>query len=292
MPEPEVLTVEQQEAESAAALETQRLADESAAASAAAGETVKTPEEQAAEQEKRKGGVQRRINELVRKAATAEARAEYFEKVALGKAAETKPATDEAKPMPEAADFETTEEFLRATATWSKEEAKREVRAEMEEKTKADSQKSEQDTQAQVWQEKESATQEKHADYEDVTAAAMETFRQLNTQACHAVAHAIQVSDAGPELLYHFGEHREELEALSKLHPTAAIMALGKIEGRLAGDNGTGPVLVPQPRASKPPTPVKKAAPAVTPHASDPASDKALTDEEWLAARNAELKSR
>jgi len=293
--EPEVAekTQAELEAEHAQAQADAAAADEKAAASAAAGEKErKTPEEEAAE-EKRKGGVQRRINELVRKVAEAEARADYLEKLALAKAAEpAKPIVDAAKPKPQSADFDTTEEFMEALAAHTADEKVRELRAELDQKAKVNSEKSEQETQIQRWKSNEVATQEKHPDYEEVFAAAMESLRQSSSRGCQAVAHAIQVSDAGPELMYYLGEHPAEVQALAKLHPTAAVMALGKIEGRLAGDNGGAVLPASQPRASKPPTPVKRGAPTGTPRPDDPESDKALSDEEWLMARNAQLKSR
>lgn len=274
--------------------------DGSAAASAAAGEGEKAQSEKSAEGDeagKPKGNLQRRMNELVRKAAIAEARAEQAERLLLAKGEPAKPApATEAPKKPRAEDFETTDEYLDARDEWVKQEAIRDARAETEKARKADSEKSEQAVQAQEWQEKEAAVQEKHPDYDDVTAQAMSTLRESNTPACYAVAHALQISEMGPELLYYFGQHPEEVEALADLHPTVAILRVGRIEARLAKEEAEGePGEKPPPphtRAPKPPTPIKKVSAGKPLDPNDPADAEKMTPEEWAAARNAKLRAR
>jgi hypothetical protein len=260
---PDVLA-EQQAAESAA-LEAQRLADESAAASAAA--KVETQLDQAAggEEEKRKGGVQRRINELVRKAAEAEARADYFEKLAVGKAdeAKAKPAEDAAKPKPKPADFETTEEYLDARDAWVRDDA---VRVTREEVQKAEQRMAERTRVEEIsadWAEREEACLEKHPDYNEVAdpTVTKELLQSAQGPSRAAISFALQQSEIGPELLYHFCQNPAELQKLTEMdNPTRAVIALGRIEARLADETGGGQKPLPQTRGPKPITPVRKVA--------------------------------
>lgn len=274
--------------------------DGSAAASAAAGEggTQPQPEKSAEGDEEKKSykGLQRRMGELTRKAAIAEARAEQAERLLLAKGEPPKPAqTTEAPEKPREEDFGSTAEWMEALADYKAEEKLRTFRTELDQKAQAESAKSEQAVQAQEWKEKEAAVQEKHPDYDDVTAQAMSTLRESNTPACYAVAHALQVSEMGPELLYYLGQHPEEVEAMADLHPTDAILRVGRIEARLAKEEPGGEpekTAPPQTRAPKPPTPIKKVSAGKALDPNDPADAEKMTPEEWAAARNAKLRAR
>lgn len=186
-----------------------------------------------------------------------------------GKGTEEKkpPATPQARPKPVPGDFETTEAYLDARDEWVREDTLRVAREEFHKTLQEEGQKrerqSEQEILADEWGEKESAVEKEHPDYADVTAAAFEAIDSSKGPAKAALAHAIQYSEAGPEILYYLGQHPEEVQRLAGLHPTQAVIALGRIEARLAGDNPGGEKTnPPQTRAPKPPTPIKKASAA------------------------------
>lgn len=260
MPDETVVVAEQdQQAESTA----QAVETEQAAASAAA----ETTETQTDQKPPEKGGVQRRIDELTKARRLAEAEAEFWKAKVTGAAPAKEVVADKPKPKPVPGDFETTEAYLDARDEWVREDTLRVAREEFHKTLQEEGQKrerqSEQEILADEWGEKESAVEKEHPDYADVTAAAFEAIDSSKGPAKAALAHAIQYSEAGPEILYYLGQHPEEVQRLAGLHPTQAVIALGRIEARLAGDNPGGEKTnPPQTRAPKPPTPIKKASAA------------------------------
>lgn len=249
---------EQQQAESAA----QATETEQAAASAAAEQAETQPEQQAGDGQKppEKGGVQRRIDELTKARRLAEAEAEFWRKKALGEPAPPKAAEDKEPKEPNPDDFQTTAEYLKAVREYDRETLRKELRAEVQKIDQQREQRTEAEVLAETWAEKETATQEKHADYDEVTAVAFDTLGSATGNAKAAIAHAIQYSENGPEILYYLGQHPEDVKKLAALHPTQALLALGKLEGRLANDTKGGEEQPPQTRAPKPPTPLKRPA--------------------------------
>jgi hypothetical protein len=252
-----------------------------------AGAEVETQPEPSAEGGKppEKGGVQRRIDELTKARRLAEAEAEFWRQKALGTAPGDKSPTtaaDKPKAKPNPADFETTEAYLEARDAWVLEEADRRRDAKLQEelsrRDQAYEQRSEQEILSAEWADREEATKEKNPDYEEVTAQAMDALQSSKGPAVAAIAHAVQYSEMGPQVLYYLGQHPEEIGKLAGLHPTQAVIALGRIEARLAAETEGGDKAPPQTRAPKPPTPVRK----VAPHDDGELRDD-LSPEEWRA---------
>ncbi len=264
-------------------------------AAPAAAEPSETKEEQPAQPPKKEGGVQRRIDELTKKAHLANAEAEFWRQKALGeKPAEAVPEKPKAKPN--AADFQTTEAYLDARDEWVREETLRAARAEFDKKLQENETQREQRTEegvlAEEWHERETAITAEHTDYGDVTAAAIETLRTAKGPAQTAIAHAVQYSEKGPELLYFLGQNPEEVSRLAAMHPTQAVLALGKLETRFATQKPGEETTPPTTKAPKPPTPIRKTSGGVEADPDDPASDKTLTDEEWIKRREAQVRKR
>lgn len=131
----------------------------------------------------------------------------------------------------------------------------------------------------QSFAQRESNYSKNAADYFEVT-------RSADLVISVPMAEAIAESDDGPALAYHLGKNPEIAARIAELSPLAAARELGRIEGRLADE-----------RAKPKPAPVSKAPPpapkiegadastiAVKP--TDPESDKALSDAEWMRQRN------
>ncbi len=254
---PEQQVVEQQQAESAA----QAAETEQAAASAAAAEQETQTDQSAGEGEKppEKGGVQRRIDELTKARRLAEAEAEFWREKVLGAASSEKPAAEKPKGKPNPADFETTEAYLDARDEWVRNDTLRLADERIQKSERERDQRTEQEILADDWGEKEATITEKHPDYEEVTATAFEALQSTKGPAQAAVAHVVQYSEVGPELLYYLGQHPEEVRRIAQLHPTQAALALGRIEGRLVTETEGGDEKTPPPpRAPKPPTPIRK----------------------------------
>lgn len=260
MPDPNAVAVaesiEEQKAGEAAAAEK----DGSAAASAAAESEPQIEPSAEGGEPPRKGGVQRRIDELTRDRRLAEAEKEFWRTKALAGAQVPEKAPEPLKAKPNAADFETTEAYLDARDAWVRDETLGTMQEELKKRDQASEQRSEQEDLAADWGEKESAVVEKHPDYQAVTAEAMEALDRSKGPARNSIAYAIQYSEAGPQILYYLGQHPEEVERLASLHPTRAVIGLGRIEARLAEENPGGE-LPPQLRVPKPPTPIRKVGP-------------------------------
>jgi hypothetical protein len=262
---------------------------EQAAASAAA--DVEAQPEPSADG---KGGVQRRIDELTKARRLAEAEAEFWRTKALAAPTPTAAQVEKPKAKPSAADFETTEAYLDARDQWILEQAERRADEKVQKASQAFEARSEQEVLTTEWSERETAVQEAHPDYEQVTSQAMDSLQSFKGPATAAIAHAVQYSETGPELLYYLGQHPEEVDRLSRLHPTQAVIAMGRIEGRLVDGVAPGrPAAVPpQTKAPRPPAPIRKTASATTADPNDPADADRMTPEEWRAARNAKLRGR
>jgi hypothetical protein len=279
MPEPDVLEPQPSPAQAVT---------EPAAASAAA--EVEAQPEPSAE----RGGVQRRIDELTKARRLAEAESEFWRTKALAAPTPAAASADKLKAKPSAADFETTEAYLDARDTWVLTEASRLADEKVQKASQAYEQRSEQEILTGEWTERESAVQETHPDYEAVTAQAMDSLQSSKGPATAAIAHAVQYSESGPELLYYLGQHPEEVERLSRLHPTQAVIGLGRIEGRLVDGVAPGrPVAAPpQTKAPRPPAPIRKSSGATAVDPNDPTDADRMSTEEWRAARNAKLRGR
>lgn len=232
-------------------------------------------DESAGDGDKSPTKLERRMHELTKRARLAEARAETLESLLLkqGGAPADKsapgPTADEPKPKPKPEDFETTELYLDARDEWVREDT---LRATREDRQKAEKEQAQQAEQAEIYdgfQERIEAAKEKNPDFGKVTAAAMKAMQELQSEqhalgnvnavrAIAAIAHTLPLLDAGEQVLFYLGQHPDELEALSELHPTRVVAALGRIEERLAIENkGDEENPSPQPRLPKPPTPIR-----------------------------------
>lgn len=97
----------------------------------------------------------------------------------------------------------------------------------------------------------------------------------------HAVGVAIMESDIGPSIAYYLAKNQDEAERISRLSPTAAIRAIGKIEAKLESAEQ-------KPAASSAPKPV------------DPVSGKGravqdpdkMSADEWLQWRTAQIRKK
>src|SRR5256885_6266475 len=183
------------------------------------------------------------------------AEAEFWRQKALGEKP-PEPAAEKPKAKPNAADFPTTEAYLDARDEWVREETLRAARAEFDKKLQENEtkreQRSEEELLADEWHERETAVTAEHSDYGDVTAAAIEALQTAKGPAQTAIAHAVQYSEKGPELLYYLGQNPEEVSRLAAMHPTQAVLALGQLETRFATQK-SGEETPPTTKAPKPP---------------------------------------
>jgi len=102
----------------------------------------------------------------------------------------------------------------------------------------------------------------------------------------------IQESEQMTELMYHFGSHPDEAEALLKMTPAQQVRAIARIEMKLETPSANAePVATPKPKvaASSAPAPIRPVQassperPAFDPH-------KGGSDEDWKAYRETRRK--
>lgn len=192
--------------------------------------TEQTAEEQeaaaAAEETKRSGGVQKRIDELTRKAKDTERENEALRRLLVTPPAkeETKlaPVVEKPAEKPTADKFETQEEFVEALTDWKIEQ--REKAAETTRKENA--LRTEQQT-----------VQQKFVDKTETYKAAVEDFDDVIDAAAHvrispALTNEVLTHDDGPALQYYLAKNPSEADRLNKLNPIALAKEIVRLEPR------------------------------------------------------------
>lgn len=205
----------------------------------------KQPEQKEKEKPKRKGGFQRRINELTRTNRELQERLTALE----GKSSvepEEKPAE-----KPKVSDFENYEEYVEALTDWkvenrskadslSRKQAAEQARAQESHKTRL--------TQ---WNERLTAARDKYEDYDSAA--------DSDVVISQPMADAMMDSEVGAEILYFLGKNPSESERIAKLHPLAAFREIGKIEASLSKES-----VAPKQPVSKQPKPLTPVKPSGT----------------------------
>jgi hypothetical protein len=233
---------------------------------------------------KKKGGFQKRIDKLSKRAQEAEREKEYWKQEALkGKApgeqkVEPKKEADTSK-KPKAEDFEKHEEFIEAMADWKAEQklADREAK-QREAQVKSEGQKK-RDEHFKRYEEFKA----KHEDFEET----LEDIKGI--QVSMTVNNAIIESEFGPALMYEFAKNPDELKRISALDPIAAAKAIGKIEARIEKDSSLEKEekVEAKPETTKAPKPIK-------PVGGKASVIKTIRDDlpydEWVAVRRKEIR--
>lgn len=179
------------------------------------------PQEPQDGEPKPKGGFQKRIDKLTRKASELEQEKEYWRQQALrtAPAVETKTAP-KAEGKPSENDFQTHAEYLEALTDWK-------VDQRLTASKSAEVAKSVKEQQAKSLQEfvaKEQDFRSKTPDFDEVMADA---------DGVEATAAVIEeVINSGPELKYYLAKNPDEVERLNKLGPLALAREVGRIESR------------------------------------------------------------
>lgn len=228
--------------------------------------------------------ISERMSELVsqRKAAETEAQQAKREAAELrgrleAMSAQAAPVKEE--PRPDRSKFESDEEYIEAVAEWKADQrlAKRE-REQAEARAAA-----ERDQVAKNWQKAQQRARAEIDDYDDVVKAS-------DVQLPGHLHEAILESDVGPHLAYYFAKHPSEAKRFAAMSPTTAIRQLGKLEDKLADDDGEA--APPAKAAPSPAVEKSKAPPPITPvkdgRSSDPGP--AHSFDEYRARRMAEKK--
>lgn len=225
---------------------------------------------------KKKGGFQKKIDKLTKRASDAEAQLELLrrqltppEPKAPERTAEPKAA--EGRPDPET--FDTHAEYIEALADWKVEQRFKDREAK-ETQTK---EKAAAEERNKGWLQKLEAGREKYDDFDEKMAA--------NVPVSPAMAEVLTTSDVGDDLAYYLGSNPAEAVRIANMSPVAAARELGKIEAQFVKkDSAEAPVAKTKP---KPVTPVSGRA---TANVSKNPDD--MNFQEFKAWRNKQLSNR
>lgn len=207
------------------------------------------------------GGASARIRELLAREKALREYSEYWRELALARttgAAEPPAPTGTADdPAPKLADFDSTEKWAEAHAVWTDRQ--------IEKRTAAAVQSTLQTRESAVReQEMREAYARRLDEYEKVMPDARLVIANPTMtralQAQPAIAEVVMASERGPELAVHLAKNPAELVRISRMAPTQAAAAIGRIEAKLpprGGAPGPKPTPRPQPsRAPEPPLPI------------------------------------
>lgn len=184
----------------------------------------------------KKGGFQKKIDKLTKRAGAAEQEKEYWKELVLKSAGAPKteiPKVEAAKATegkPNIDNFKTHAEWVEAVIDW-KSEQKLKERDQRDQQSKV---KTEQEKTVQTYRERLNAFRDKTPDFADVDDAAADALRDANIRISPAVESILVTSENGPELGYEIAKNPAELIRICKLPPLAAAQEIGMIKARLS----------------------------------------------------------
>lgn len=235
---------------------------------AEAPEAQKPPETEEDRERKRQAYNRRQAKNLdaaYRRAAEAQARAEFLEK----QLAEAKPQAKPDPGTPKLENFSDIEEYAKAREDFAKAQALKELTT----RQQAEAQKREVETISRSWQEKTAKADSKYDDFDEVVG---------DLQPNMPFTRAIMEADNGEEIAYFLGKNPKEAARIVALNPIAQAREIGKLEAKLSAE------------PPKPKTPSKAPAPISPVGGKSGASNDVPSDSDdmatWIRKENARMK--
>jgi hypothetical protein len=214
-----------------------------------------------------KSRYERRLDRAYKRAAEAQARAEFYEKQLNEQKASAAPAADPAAPKLE--QFSDIEQYAAAKAEFEKTKALKEY----QDKQQGETQKQQIARLNESWETKVEAISEKYDDWEDVVG---DRIKPTNPTMM-----ALMEAENGPDVAYFLAKNQKELARIDKLPLLAQILEVGRLSAKLAAEP-------PKPktpsRAPAPITPVTGTAPVASNVPSESDDMKS-----WIAKRNKQV---
>lgn len=209
---------------------------------------------------------ERRLDKAYRKAAEAQARADFLEKQLNEQRAAMAPPADPG--APKLADFNDVEKYAEAKAKYESDKALKEHQA----KQQSETHKQQQARLLEGWESKVARADSKYDDFDEVVG---------DIQPNAPWSMAVMEADNAEDVAYYLGKNLKEARRIAALPPLSQIREIGKIEAKLLAEP-------PKPKtpskAPAPITPLKGAAPV----ASDTPSE---TDDmrDWMRKRQKQV---
>ena len=176
-------------------------------------------------------GVQKRINELTRKAREAERERDYYKSLAS-------PSAQDNSGEPDPANFDDDAAYLRAVA---KHEAREAAKAAVLEQSQATSEQRANEARQAAWQERESIAKASISDYDAVIAAS------ADVPVSRHLGDAIMESEQGPQLVYHLAKNPALAAQLNGMSAMRVGIEIGRLEATLAAPAVKSPSRAPAP---------------------------------------------
>jgi hypothetical protein len=201
----------------------------------AGGNEPQDPVAQPQEPAQKKGGVQKRIDELTRERYEAERRAQHWEQQARQAAQVAQSAQQQPeKPPPKIEDFQDINSFFQARDAWVEERAVARLRQEQAQERQQHQSQQQHDAatvqvlqQAERFKASEAEVAEKYPDYHE--AVQTPVMQQLKA-ARPDITRTVIDSPHGPEVVYFLGKNPQAAIALAQMTPFAAAREIGRIE--------------------------------------------------------------
>lgn len=133
-----------------------------------------------------------------------------------------------------------------------------------------------------VFEDREDEARTKYADYEKVV-------RDDDLRITPYMAETIMESNLGPDIAYHLGKNPKEADRIAGLSPLTQAREIGKIEASLQANP---PEAKKVSNAPEPIAPVGTRASTQKYDPSDPRSTQTMSPEEWVAARNKQVRNK
>lgn len=180
----------------------------------------------------KKGGVQKRIDELTRERYEAKREADHWKAVAEQRAQAVQ--QQQATPPPKLEDFADVNEFFAARDAYVRDQTKAEIYREAHQQSLRQQQETQQHQQAIAQQQRverfkaqESEAAAKYQDY--VTAVSSPVIQQV-IQARSEILETMLDSEHGPDIAYFLAKNPTQLQKVASLSPLAAVREIGRIE--------------------------------------------------------------
>lgn len=188
---------------------------------------TQTQEQERTRDEKGRFVPQERVNEITRARREAERRAQYLEQelAQLRQGQPQRQSSQSTERPPSLQDFQTVEEWGEAIAEYSAHQALSRAEQTFQQRDQYHTQQQI----AQQFQAKEAAYAATVPDYLDRVAELTSAIALPGE-----VLMAISQSDHGPAVAYHLAQHLDVADRLSRMHPVAAAVEIGRIEARLS----------------------------------------------------------
>ena len=227
------------------------------------------PAEKQPEQPAKKGGAQKRIDELTRDKHEALREAQFWrEQAAKQQSAQS---SQDAK-KPARADFADDEGYFEALAEFKADQKVAAYREQSQAERANEAESRHNATRFELYQQRVSDSAEAMPDYHEVVG-------KSDVPAAPHVLESIIESDSGPQLAYHLAKNPDVAERLNDMTPLQAAREIGRLEAQLAQPKVETP---PQKRTTNEPAPIN---PVRGGNGQFVKPAEQQTDAEWYASR-------